>query len=105
MAIHTKDAAGRVALDNADNIVGVILETTILNGSVKVRPTNTTAWINTAAGTGTVDDVERNQPKLILLYNGPKGGFTQGGVINDTSTVARYLVSENVRAVVTDETA
>ena len=78
-------------------VIGVVLERTIANG-VKIRPTNTTATINVAAGSGAITDDERDAAKAILLHNGPKGGFTQqfkgGG--------GDHLVSDNIAALITD---
>ena len=65
-----------------DTIIGVRLAKTIPQGDwigaspsagdeegdVKVRPTNVTATISTAASA---------DPDYIVLHNGPKGGFTQ----------------------------
>ena len=102
MAVITKDGNGRVALTTTTNISGVILEE-YLDGdrsSAKIRPTNTTAWISTVPGTGaTIAAAELEAPKAILLQNGPKGGFTQGGIVANAD--ADYLVSGNVRAVIT----
>ena len=97
MAFKPKDANGRVAIVAGEIITGVALEREIQNG-VKVRPTNVTAVISTVAGTGsTVSDTERNN-SLILLQNGPKGGFTQTGNL----AAGSYWVNDVVRGVITD---
>ena len=92
----------RISLDADEVIVGVVLRTSLLNSDVKVRPTNTTAWICTVAGTGNVSDAEENAGKYILLHNGPHGGFSQGGAINYTSSAASYLVSDNIDSIITE---
>ena len=98
MAVIEKNPMGRVTLATTDVIVGVVLERTIQNG-VKVRPTNTTATINIVPDTSTVDDAERAADKIILLHNGPKGGFTQSGFTMNAD--GDYLVSENVAHIIT----
>ena len=62
-----------------------------VEGEVKVRPTNVTATITTGANT------------IILLKNGPKGGFTQGGVIGTgTGTgIVAATVNDVVQAIIT----
>ena len=68
---------------------------------IRIRPTNTTATINTVAGTATtavVRENERNAEKVILLQAGPKGGFTQ----NVHLPQGHYFVSANVAAVITN---
>ena len=66
-------------------------------GEVKVRPTNVTATITVALGTPAVNQT------LILLKNGPKGGFTQGGVIGDgtTSGTVSATVNDVIQAIIT----
>ena len=66
-------------------------------GEVKVRPTNVTATITVALGTPAVNQT------LILLKNGPKGGFTQGGVIGTgTGTgIVAATVNDVVQAIIT----
>ena len=98
MAINTKDTDGRVTLVATEVVTGVILERTIQQNTVRIRPTNTTATINIVAATGTVTQAERDAAKLILLHNGPKGGFTQTGAPG----AGDFLVSDNVAAVITD---
>ena len=102
MAVKEKNAMGRVTLADNEIITGVVLEKTIQDG-IKIRPTNTTATINIVPDTGTVDDAERAGDKVILLHNGPKGGFTQSGFSLDGTTAdpEDYLVSDNVKAILT----
>ena len=54
-------------------------------GAVKIRPTNVTATITSDTNT------------LILLKNGPKGGFTQGGSLGVTAAT----VNDVVQAIIT----
>lgn len=98
MALKSKDSNGRIQLVAAESILGVVLETSILENTVRVRPTNTTATINIVAGTGAVTQDERDASKLILLHNGPHGGFTQGGALGAGS----YLVNDVVAALITN---
>lgn len=87
---------GRVTLAQGDRIVGVVLRSTLrFNEDVKVRPTNTTAAISIAATTvtGNLTEAEREMDKIILLYNGPQGGFTQEFVV---PAAGEYVVSDNI---------
>ena len=104
MALHTRndtDSEGRITLPDNANITGVVLRTTLFNDTnVKVRPTNTTAWIATVGGSAGAPSVgEIESGRYILLHSGPKGGFTQGGVI--AATGSNFLVSDNVHAIIT----
>jgi len=100
------DANGRVTLAADDIIVAVVLRNYLkMQGSAeddpalaKVRPTNTTAWINVdrnaSADAPSLEELER--PKVILLQNGPQGGFTQSARLE----AGNHLVSDNVRSVI-----
>ena len=99
MAYKVKGANGMVTLNVAESITGVVLEDTI-QGDVKIRPTNTTAWICTDPDVDDLEDVDPTE-RFILLHNGPKGGFTQGGALA-TAAAQTFLVSQNVFAVITD---
>ena len=96
MALKTKGADGMITLVAAEVISGVVLEDTI-QGDVKIRPTNTTAWICTDPAVDDLEDVDPTE-RFILLHNGPKGGFTQGGALG----AGTFLVSQNVFAVITN---
>lgn len=102
MPFIAKNADGRVpiAATTGTLVIGVVLERSLPQnggGAVRVRPTNTTATINVVAGTGTVDQTEREAAKAILLHNGNNGGFTQ-----EVDLVAgTYLVSDNVAGIFT----
>ena len=88
----------------SDTIIGVRLAKTIPQGDwtiaspsagdeeggVRVRPTNVTATISTAASA---------DPDFIVLHNGPKGGFTQqlkfetGGANFRTNAVVTAVIT------------
>ena len=93
--------AGQVNVDG--RIIGVELERFINQGvdsqgnpvgigEVKVRPTNVTARIATVTGNG---QLEENS--IILLSNGPHGGFTQEAMLPN----GNYEVNDVIRAVIT----
>ena len=104
MARIAKGANGQVAIPANATIIGVELERFINQGvdsqgnpvgigEVKVRPTNVTARIATVAGANQLED-----NSVILLSNGPHGGFTQQARLAQGS----YEVNDVVRAVITD---
>ena len=97
-----KNTNGLVTLTDDEIIIGVELERFIpqgvdTNGNalgfVKVRPTNVTARIATVAG---ANQLEENS--VILLSNGPHGGFTQQANL----AAGNYEVNDVVRAVITN---
>ena len=97
MAYRVKSqTTGTVSIVGNESITGVVLEDTIQT-DIKIRPTNTTAWIATDSAIAMFEDIEPTE-RFILLHNGPKGGFTQGGALG----AGTYFVSQNVFAVITD---
>ena len=93
MAIHLRAANGEINIPPGETVQGVILNRTIQDG-VKVRPTNVTAVISF--------DVSGDENyEVIVLQNGPKGGFTQQFLI--PSDALRVHANEVIRAVVTDK--
>lgn len=87
---------GVVALVATETIIGVELRKTInlggddeTAGTTKVRPTNVTATIASTPG-GSADGV-------ILLHNGPAGGFTQ----QFKGAAGNYAVNAVIAAVIT----
>lgn len=88
---------------DAGTIIGVVLTRTIPagpwqgtgaagseQGDVRVRPTNVTATVSHAAGA---------EPDVILLHNGPNGGFTQQ--FKPTTAAANFRTNSVVRAIIT----
>ena len=92
-------ANGRITLTASETVIGVELRKTInlggddaTAGTTKVRPTNVTATIAAEPGA----DVDPSG--VVLLHNGPQGGFTQQfkGAAGD------YEVNAVIEALITD---
>ena len=93
MAIHLRADDGTINIPPGETVQGVVLARTIQNG-VKVRPTNVTAVISF--------DVSGDENyEVIVLQNGPKGGFTQSFLM--PTDALRVTANEVIRAVVTDK--
>ncbi len=89
MAIRTKESNGRITLIATETVIGVKLVREI--DGTKVRPSSVTAAIATTAGAG-------EDPDFVLLYSGPKGGFTQ----QFKAAAGQYEVNDAVDALITD---
>ena len=95
-ASNTADAQGNYGISIPLNhrIDGVVLRKTLPGTDTKIRPTNTTAVLH--IGTNINDTVE-----VILLQNGPKGGFSQLGSMHVDSTITFASVNGVIEALIT----
>ena len=110
-------AVGGGAFVASEHINGVSLRRSIMQNQVKVRPTNATAiaYLVTFHADSAAAEGERIASKVtevILMQNGPKGGFVQTGIgfgafDNNTGTIGapgevHLFVNEIVDAVITN---